>query len=797
MADYISQAKLNPEYEKLKKQGLSDYKISTMGQPSVAAPVSAPKTVKDDLTPKAYQQYQDRLAGKGVSDTQQRIIDEQKRQAAEMAAAKTPEAQQQVYESNLQKRKETTLSHLQQNPNVSKEYLDLYQQKWNPMTGKMEGVTQEEWDMVNQAEWAKLPEDKKRNFESEQSAIEKFGPPSGPEEEAEYLQATYSNQQLAGLIETGQVDPNLFTAQKLSELGLTAERLQKLISMGVLRPELLQGLQAAGTETSITEQNLGATPKPTNEMMDIFRETINAKSEFKQQTLGLSDLFTQAGVSGYSVLAQSLRQRANEMETKSRSAANLVSSVGGSMASTYEGLLNQYNASRENFNKQMERLIKIDEDVVKHERLLELEGIKFENDKEMAEFKEELKRGTMEMENKINPATGGVDIYSTSGQFGVVGSDGQIRPLSSGETKVGGKVYQKSLVEKIFNVGGIGDWCGVFASTISTASKVGDTWAEKRQRITHQNNPTAGDKLLVPISVKSDKSDYGHVATVLDYNPENGNVWVVESNRDGRQNRGAGKGKVTFGVYNLNEMQRAYGDDWGFAKGDLKGDIKSALNKAGSLDVSPMVGAAAKLVTGNPAGAMLDLLGGMPEAIGKGALEIGQAKVAEENAMKTYAQRYADITGDEGVLLRSKDGSPTYKAGKELKARIAGMSSPEEVEDYFKKLEKEYGDKELKNLDKGVLDEVVNLGQTLIKEGESKADIYLELKKEYGKEYADAAIKKFKMGEKSRAKAITFDEQAIIDFARPFIEKGMAVNKVKEEIAKKFGQEAADTAISY
>lgn len=130
----------------------------------------------------------------------------------------------------------------------------------------------------------------------------------------------------------------------------------------------------------------------------------------------------------------------------------------------------------------------------------------------------------------------------------------------------------------IFPVGQEVGWCGVYASTLSDAGPVGDYWSDKRKKITHNSNPTPGDKLLVPLGVKSDGSGYGHVAVVIDYDPNTGEVKVVESNKDGRQNRGEGPGKVSIGTYNVNALQSQYGTDWGFMKGNFRPNVQKKLD---------------------------------------------------------------------------------------------------------------------------------------------------------------------------------------------------------------------------
>jgi len=704
----------------------------------VTAPVAAaastpikPTTIQQDLTPKAYETYQQRLAGVGTSAKQDEILASQARQKTEMAAAKTPEARQQVYEQNLQGRKATMLEALQRNPNVSQEYLNLFQNKWNPMTGKIEGATD--------AEWAAIPDRFKRDIEVEQETAGKYGTTG---DTANMNLAAYDPDKLAGLIETGQVDPNQFTAQQLADVGLTPDRLQHLVDAGYLRPELLQGLMQLGGQTGVLGSNLEATQKPTNSMMGILQESLAAKSGVGNQSLGVSALFKQAGLSGYSVLAQSLQQRSQEMQQKYDSMANMVQSTGGAMGDLYSQMADSYKASLDSFDKQMGRLLKIDEDVKDQENLMIKIDKDQQNAKDLAYYKYELEVKLKEAEARINPKTTNStpDIYST-GKNKVVVLDqktGEYREISEIESKIGGKVYNKNVVAKVLGVGGDASWCGVFASTISTAPKVGDTWQEKKTKITSRDNPTAGDKLLIPLSVQTDGTGFGHVATVLDYDDSTGNIWVVESNRDGRMNRGAATSKVTFGVYNLNELQRQYGDNFGFADGELKQSVQDSLAATGTMETA-QVDDSWKRKQGETVGIDQYLQFFRGAGIGSTLKDIMIAGT-QSIPIKTPAERYMDITGDESVLVRDgKTGKPVYQQGKELEAMLSGKSS-KEIDQYFTKLQQAQEEKAKGKVPEPlglVVTEAKALAQEYGGDPDAVKKVYQNIKESYGTEQAN------------------------------------------------------------
>jgi hypothetical protein len=191
-----------------------------------------------------------------------------------------------------------------------------------------------------------------------------------------------------------------------------------------------------------------------------------------------------------------------------------------------------------------------------------------------------------------NPVTGETMIFDPlSGQvvgrysaFGQFSGTGVTAPSGTGSYTGAGGATDANILEAFK---GKGDWCGYKASEWSDAGTVGDYWSSKKNAITHTSNPTSGDKLLIPLGVKSGVNSYGHVAVVLDYDANTGEIKVIEANAGGEINRclkaGGGmtacraKGKITVGSYNLNTLNKKYPGNWGFRKGNFKGKYKNAL----------------------------------------------------------------------------------------------------------------------------------------------------------------------------------------------------------------------------
>lgn len=137
---------------------------------------------------------------------------------------------------------------------------------------------------------------------------------------------------------------------------------------------------------------------------------------------------------------------------------------------------------------------------------------------------------------------------------------------------------KKSIPDGVFNdkalgIGALQGWCGVYAGRISTAENVGDYWYQKKTHIDHRSGIKAGDKILLPLGVGKDGKGYGHVMVAITDENANGDFAVAQSNADGRQNRGEGPGIASYGTYNVNELAKRYGQNWGAVTGKLKVNV--------------------------------------------------------------------------------------------------------------------------------------------------------------------------------------------------------------------------------
>jgi len=147
------------------------------------------------------------------------------------------------------------------------------------------------------------------------------------------------------------------------------------------------------------------------------------------------------------------------------------------------------------------------------------------------------------------------------------------------QTAIDKKMVPKGVLnDAALGIGMVQGWCGVYAGKISTASNVGDYWNQKiataNKTPDAKNNIQAGYKIVVPYGVTKNKdgsyNGYGHVVVGLTNPDSNGNVLIAQSNADGRQNRGEGPGVATYGILNINDLNKRYGNNWGAIPGTLK-----------------------------------------------------------------------------------------------------------------------------------------------------------------------------------------------------------------------------------
>lgn len=155
----------------------------------------------------------------------------------------------------------------------------------------------------------------------------------------------------------------------------------KLKALG-LSDEQIAGLQTIGGAANDAAANLGATPKPTQSAMAVLQEALNKKNNVTNQNLGKSQLFEKAGLSGYESLAQSLNMRSQEMTDRYNSFKTTVADTATGMTDVYNSALEGYKTFMDQYNTDVERMMKMNEAAKEQERALELLQRRAEIDQE-------------------------------------------------------------------------------------------------------------------------------------------------------------------------------------------------------------------------------------------------------------------------------------------------------------------------------------------------------------------------------------------------------------------------------
>lgn len=436
-----------------------------------------------------------------------------------------------------------------------------------------------------------------RDLEAEKKQAAKFGlDPNNPQDVIDGQKATYTTPKLAAMITNGEIDTTHWGVKDLNDVGLTADRIKQLVDQTTdpAAKQRLQGLYdkivqtggAVGQAASV----MNATPAPTNRKMDVLAEALNAKNNYKNQTLGTSDLFKAAGLSGYSVLAQSLAQRQNEMQDKSKSALNMISEVSGDMLATYKAVTDQYNTVLKEYDKQTQMLLDIDAQAKKHEEAIDLMNQQDALDKKTYAWKKEIddKYATDKTEPRFD-SDGNFLGYWDAATKTFVQDGGNSSTTSIGATDSNTWPAQKSVIQDTFYQPGKGKYgdgegqrqCGEGANAITNGKKVGDSYDSKMAVVPKdangnpkQDNPQVGNELVIPLGVKKSSIDPGHIEVVTQIDPANDILQTVSWNRDGRT------GTQTTQTYKLSELKAKYGNNWGFSDSSLKPEYANKLAKS-------------------------------------------------------------------------------------------------------------------------------------------------------------------------------------------------------------------------
>ncbi len=497
-----------------------------------------------------------------------------------------------------------------------------------------------------------------RDTEKEQAFVDRVGgAPQTPQEYDQMMQAVYTPDQLsaANWQPTAQVSAGAQGQMQPGQAGQIAAFDPEQLRKQGFSEQQIQQMTATGQQANQAQQQLSGTPQPTNAMLGKLQQALKMKGDVGNMPIGQSELFQQAGipsegVGGYAALSQSLNQRRREMGQQYDSYANLVQQVGGQMSDVYNSALDNYKVTMDRYDKGVAAIEGINEEARQNQFLLDKMTLQDKLDKDLLSFKDGLER----------------DAAATGGVPGVGGEEGDYTYTDpeTGLTKdfdpnkqtiIDGKIVDDSWMAKKFGVGQVGGHCGTWASTKSTASKVGNSWGEKRTKIdTRSSDAPPGSKLLIPLGVASGANPYGHVALKL--GQVGSKIYVAESNRNGQK-------KISMGVYDVNELNNRYGTDWGYASGTFKPGVKDQIMSGGVVaDVKRMGEAGAR--AGGATGGALGALGGALLG-GAAGLASGLARPERTNIEKYY-QSTITPSKPEGDLALTDPKSTAYTRFMEL-----------------------------------------------------------------------------------------------------------------------------------
>jgi len=392
----------------------------------------------------------------------------------------------------------------------------------------------------------------------------------------ERLQASRAKQEARGFSEpTAPVRDTARETAKINELGLDTSQItpdiEKDLFEATYSPEELSGLTdyktlvkgqsrlASQAKTALGEAQGAFTGFKPGQMMGVLEEALRTKTDVGAQPLGTSELFEKAGipqtgVAGFKTLTQSLNENSRAMEDRYGSFVNVLDKAGRFVGEEYKALADNYKFAIDQYNDERARLDGMIDNIVKQEQAMAMVEKEVELFKEKQEFISGLEPTAQE----------------------------KLAAKEKGYTYVQGEYVPTGSFEAIF--ADVGDpnndlygECAYMSNRITSGEPgdkqwLGNMYEEKIGKVTHYDNPTIGDKL-----VTKTRMPYGHVGTVIDWNPETRNVQVVEWNKGGDH-------QMEVNEYNIDELSNAYSDtatgtaNWGFVEATLKPEIAQKLS---------------------------------------------------------------------------------------------------------------------------------------------------------------------------------------------------------------------------
>ncbi len=362
--------------------------------------------------------------------------------------------------------------------------------------------------------------------------------------------------------------------QALTKLGVTPETMRnmnprKLFEM-TYTPEELEGIADYQKilEYENAKQTMEGTPAPTNTMLAGLEDALRKINDPGKQQIGVSDLYKQAGIptegaSGYATLSQAMGSQSRIMNDKHKSFVNQMTSTAGAMKDTYQAVAYKYELQLDEYNKVTETYQSVVKETFKMQQEVELaeKQMALENEAVRMAWENPTPETIMDLREKGYTIENG-ELVALPGE-GSVGSSIQLGDTSGLEsmfTLPGGSRYRDSGWECAEGHNRLTD--GAHLPSIYYPK---DGQPGKMSFVTKRDNAQSGNGLVIPWG--SEK--YGHAATVLQQDGKM--IYTQEWNHNG-------DGRMTFESYNIDDLNKKYGEGWGFTDSTWKPEYEAKLN---------------------------------------------------------------------------------------------------------------------------------------------------------------------------------------------------------------------------
>lgn len=355
-------------------------------------------------------------------------------------------------------------------------------------------------------------------------------------------------------------------SNKASSLGLT-ERDMATLDPGLLmeatyNKDQLKGMPEYGQTTAgqlaKSRETLSNTPMPSASLLRPLENALKTKESIGNQEMGESELYGKAGLTGYSVLSQSLSERSREMDDTYRSFSSMMETTGGALSDAYNQTLNTYQLLKDEYDQGMKQFQGTLDRIQAAEDAMAMLAEEDAREKEMYEWKKQIDaQYAGNPEGTYNEGLGGMDFSSSWDDPKV--TEG-----------LAGAFYQAGMSDYPEAGWGDGDrQCAEGSNDITDGPKLGSYYADKMKYVTKRDNPQPGNQFVIPYG----PAKYGHAGTVMDYDPETGALYTQEWNHNG-------DGKMTFETYNIKDLNEKYGDNWGFTDSTFKPEYQQQVQEA-------------------------------------------------------------------------------------------------------------------------------------------------------------------------------------------------------------------------